>query len=94
MMAGIMDPSMTVRESKGAAAQMRAGMEQQSQDAFERVIKSGMYTRPMVTKDSDLEAGDRVEPEVRPHGRDRRHERTLRRRPARRAGEDQRAPRW
>jgi pimeloyl-ACP methyl ester carboxylesterase len=55
MMAGIMDPTMTAEKAKAAAEQMRKGMEQQSQDMYERTTKSGMFTRPMVTKDSDLD---------------------------------------
>jgi pimeloyl-ACP methyl ester carboxylesterase len=55
MLAGIMDPTMTAEKAKDVSAQMRKGMEQQSQDTFERTTKSGMYTRPMVTKDSDLD---------------------------------------
>ncbi len=55
MMAGIMDPSMTAEKAKAAAEQMRKGMAQQSQDMYERVTKSGVYTRAMVTSDSDLE---------------------------------------
>ncbi len=55
MMAGIMDPTMTAEKARAAGAQMRKGMEQQSQDMYERTAKSGIYTRPMVTKDSDLD---------------------------------------
>jgi pimeloyl-ACP methyl ester carboxylesterase len=55
MLAGIMDPTMTVEKAKEASNQMRKGMEQQTQDTYERTTKSGMYTRPMVTKDSDLD---------------------------------------
>jgi pimeloyl-ACP methyl ester carboxylesterase len=55
MLAGIMDPTMTAEKAKDVSEQMRKGMEQQSQDTFERTTKSGMYTRPMVTKDSDLD---------------------------------------
>ncbi len=55
MMAGIMDPNMTADKAKTASEQIRKGMEQQSQDMFERTTKSGVYTRPMVTKDSDLD---------------------------------------
>ena len=55
MLAGIMDPTMTTAKAKAAAAQMPQGMEQQSQDMFERTTKSGMYMRPMVTRDSDLD---------------------------------------
>jgi hypothetical protein len=35
--------------------QMRTAMSQQSQDTWERTLKSGLYSRPMVTKDSDLD---------------------------------------
>jgi pimeloyl-ACP methyl ester carboxylesterase len=55
MLAGLMDPTMTAEKAKDVSEQMRKGMEQQSQDTFERTTKSGMYTRPMVTKDSDLD---------------------------------------
>ncbi len=55
MLAAIMDPSMTTEKARASAAQMRKGMEQQSQDMYERTAKSGMYTRSMVTKDSDLD---------------------------------------
>jgi pimeloyl-ACP methyl ester carboxylesterase len=55
MMAGIMDPNMTIEKAKAASEQMRHGMEQQSQEMFERTTKSGMFTRPMVTNDSDLD---------------------------------------
>jgi pimeloyl-ACP methyl ester carboxylesterase len=55
MLAGIMDPTMTAEKANDVSEQMRKGMEQQSQDTYERTTKSGMYTRPMVTKDSDLD---------------------------------------
>jgi len=55
MMAGITDPAMTAEKAKAAGEQIRKGMEQQSQDMYERSTKSGMFTRPMVTKDSDLD---------------------------------------
>ncbi len=55
MMAGVMDPAMTSEKAKEIAAQMRAGMMAQSQDTYERGVKSGLYTRAMVTKDSDLD---------------------------------------
>ena len=38
---------------------------------YERTAKSGVYTRPMVTKDSDLDRAHRLGPEVRPHRRHR-----------------------
>jgi pimeloyl-ACP methyl ester carboxylesterase len=55
MMAGVADPSMTSEKAKEMGAQTRKILEGQSQDSWERVIKSGMQTRPMVTKDSDLD---------------------------------------
>jgi pimeloyl-ACP methyl ester carboxylesterase len=55
MLAGTMDPNMTVGKAKAAGEQMRKGMEQQSQNMYERTTKSGMFTRAMVTKDSDLD---------------------------------------
>jgi pimeloyl-ACP methyl ester carboxylesterase len=55
MLAAIMDPSMTTEKARATAAQIRKGMEQQSQDTYERTAKSGIYTRSMVTSDSDLD---------------------------------------
>jgi pimeloyl-ACP methyl ester carboxylesterase len=55
MLAGIADPTATSEKAKQAGAQTRAILEKQSQDTWERMIKSGLQTRPMVTKDSDLE---------------------------------------
>src|SRR6267143_509642 len=54
-MAGIMDPKTTPEQAKANAAQMRQYMGSQTQDMYERFAKSGMATRPMVTKDSDLD---------------------------------------
>ena len=61
---------------------------------YERTTKSGMYTRPMVTKDSDLDRviawglkSDRTAVTDS-------HERTVRRRPARRRGQNQDARLW
>lgn len=53
--AGMMDASVTPEQAKASAAQMRQYMGSQSQDMYERYVKSGMATRPMVTKDADLE---------------------------------------
>lgn len=53
--AGIADPNVTAEQAKASAAQMRQYMGQQSQEMYERFIKSGLSTRAMVTKDSDLE---------------------------------------
>jgi hypothetical protein len=46
---------MTTEKARQTGAQMRAMLENQSQDSWDRFIKSGVQTRPMVTKDSDLE---------------------------------------
>jgi pimeloyl-ACP methyl ester carboxylesterase len=53
--AGIADPNVTAEQAKANAAQIRRYMGQQSQEMYERFTKSGLSTRPMVTKDSDLE---------------------------------------
>lgn len=55
MLAAIMDPTMTAAKAKESAEQYRAMMGKQSQDTFERMVKSGLSTRPMVTRDSDLD---------------------------------------
>ncbi len=55
MLAGVTDPSITAEKAKAMGDQIRKGMMQQSQDTYERTTKSGIYTRAMVTKDSDLE---------------------------------------
>lgn len=54
-LAGIMDPDTTPEKAKEAGEQMRGYMSQQSQGDYERYVKSGMSTRAMVTKDSDLD---------------------------------------
>jgi pimeloyl-ACP methyl ester carboxylesterase len=54
-MAGIADPKTTPEQAKANAAQMRQYMGGQSQDMYERFTKSGMATRMMVTKDTDLD---------------------------------------
>jgi pimeloyl-ACP methyl ester carboxylesterase len=53
--AGIADPNVTAEQAKANAAQIRRYMGQQSQEMYERFTKSGVSTRPMVTKDPDLE---------------------------------------
>ena len=55
MLAAMMDPTMTAEKAQASALQLRKALEGQSQDMFERTTKSGVYTRPMVTKDSDLD---------------------------------------
>ncbi len=54
-MAGIADPSTTPEQAKAQAADMRKYMGNQSQDMYERYVKSGIATRMMTTKDSDFE---------------------------------------
>jgi pimeloyl-ACP methyl ester carboxylesterase len=55
MLAGVADPDMTTDKARQTGAQMRTMLERQSQDTYDRVTKSGIQTRAMVTKDSDLE---------------------------------------
>ena len=54
-LAGIMDPTATPEKAKETGEQMRGYMSRQSQSDYERYVKSGMSTRAMVTKDSDLD---------------------------------------
>jgi pimeloyl-ACP methyl ester carboxylesterase len=55
MLAGIFDSSLTTEKAKAMGEQTRKAMLGQSQDMYERTVKSGMAVRPMVTKDSDLD---------------------------------------
>jgi pimeloyl-ACP methyl ester carboxylesterase len=52
---GLMDPDVTAEQALANAAKMREYMGQQSQDMYERYVRSGLSTRPMVSKDSDFE---------------------------------------
>jgi pimeloyl-ACP methyl ester carboxylesterase len=54
-MSGIYDPSATAEQAKASAVEMRKYMGAQSQDMYERYVKSGLATRTMVTKDADFE---------------------------------------
>jgi N-formylmaleamate deformylase len=54
-MVGIYDPAATVAQAKANADEMRKYMGNQSQDMYERYVKSGVATRMMTTKDSDFE---------------------------------------
>ena len=54
-LAGVMDPNATPESARQNVAQMRQYMGAQSQDDYERYVKSGVGTRGMVTKDSDLD---------------------------------------
>jgi pimeloyl-ACP methyl ester carboxylesterase len=53
--AGIADPNATAEKAKANAESMRKGMEAQTQEDYNRFVKSGVSTRAMVTKESDLE---------------------------------------
>jgi pimeloyl-ACP methyl ester carboxylesterase len=53
--AGISDPKTTLSQAKTMAAQIRQGMGQMSQDAYEAYVKSGLGDRTMVTTDSDFQ---------------------------------------
>jgi pimeloyl-ACP methyl ester carboxylesterase len=52
---GVMGADITPEKAKEYTAQMRQYMGSQSQDAYERFVKSGVSTRSMVAKDSDFE---------------------------------------
>src|SRR6202012_5009843 len=52
---GVWNAGATAADVKQAVAQSRQFYRSQDQDTYERVTKSGVGTRPMVTKDSDLE---------------------------------------
>lgn len=52
---GVMGADITPAKAKEYTVQMRQFMGSQSQDAYERFVKSGVSTRAMVTKDSDFD---------------------------------------
>ena len=54
-LAGLTDPKATPETAKANAARMRDYMGRQSQDMYERYVRSGLSTRPMVSKESDLD---------------------------------------
>ena len=54
-LAGLMNPGTSSEDVKQMVAQMGQYMRSQDQDMYVRMAKSGLNTRPMVTKDSDLE---------------------------------------
>ncbi len=51
----MMNPDATPAEVKQTVSQMAQYYRSQDQDMYERMTKSGLAVRPMVTKDSDLE---------------------------------------
>jgi N-formylmaleamate deformylase len=54
-LAGVMDPQATPETARQMAAQMRQYMDPQSQEDYERYVKSGVGTRGMVTSDAGFE---------------------------------------
>jgi pimeloyl-ACP methyl ester carboxylesterase len=54
-LAGVMNPGATPAEVKQSVAQAAQYFRSQDQDTYERMAKSGLNTRPLVTRDSDLE---------------------------------------
>src|SRR5579864_4212905 len=54
-MSGIYDPNATAEDAKSSAEQMRKYMGAQTQDDYERYVKSGVATRMMATKESDFD---------------------------------------
>ena len=92
MMAGIMDPNMTSREGQATSEQIRKGMEQQSQDMYERTDEIRHVHPPDGHQGFRSRSRHRLESEVRPHRRHGQHERTLRRRPSRRHRPKSRSP--
>ncbi len=54
-LAGVMNPGASTAEVKQSVAQAAQYYRGQDQDTYERMTKSGLNTRPLVTKDSDLE---------------------------------------
>lgn len=54
-LAGIVDSETTAAAAKKMAAQMRQAIAGETQDAYERYVKSGVSTREMVDKESDFE---------------------------------------
>jgi pimeloyl-ACP methyl ester carboxylesterase len=53
--AGIGDPKATTASARASAAQMHTSMSAQTQEAYERFVKSGAMTRAMVEKQSDFD---------------------------------------
>jgi pimeloyl-ACP methyl ester carboxylesterase len=54
-LAGVMDPKATPQSARENAAQMRQYMSAQTEDDYQRYLKSGLGSRAMVTKDSDFD---------------------------------------
>jgi len=52
---GLSGPEITPAKARENVAQMRQYMGAQTQDMYERYVKSGIATRMMVTKDSDFD---------------------------------------
>jgi pimeloyl-ACP methyl ester carboxylesterase len=54
-MVGLMDPKATTETAKERAAQMHQYMDPQTQDDYERYVKSGLGSRALVTKEADFD---------------------------------------
>ncbi len=54
-LAGLADPAATPETAKANAAKIREYIGQQSKEMYERYIRSGVGTRQMVTRESDLD---------------------------------------
>jgi pimeloyl-ACP methyl ester carboxylesterase len=54
-MSALYDPNITPEQARASAAAVRQSIGAPSQDMYERYVKSGVATRMMVTKDSDLD---------------------------------------
>ncbi len=52
---GVYDPAMTAEQVRQMVAGMRGAMSAQTQDDYERYVKSGVATRNMVEKESDFD---------------------------------------
>jgi pimeloyl-ACP methyl ester carboxylesterase len=52
---GLMDPKATTETAKERAAQMHQYMDPQTQDDYERYVKSGLGSRALVTKEADFD---------------------------------------
>ncbi|MGB9458543.1 MAG: alpha/beta hydrolase [Bryobacteraceae bacterium] len=54
-LAAMVDPHVTAASAQAAAAQMRHAIGDETQEAYERYVKSGVGTRTMVEKESDFD---------------------------------------
>lgn len=54
-LAAVMMPNATVERARALGQQMQAGMKKMTQEEYEKSVRSGQYTRAMVTSDKDFE---------------------------------------